>query len=59
LCCGCGDCLEVLEGHQDEVFTCAFNYAGERILTAGKDNTIRQWKAGEVTHRDDDSLAFA
>lgn len=28
-----GDCLQVLEGHTDEIFSCAFNYEGETIIT--------------------------
>ena len=28
-----GKCLKVLEGHTDEVFSCAFNYDGDIILT--------------------------
>jgi dynein assembly factor with WDR repeat domains 1 len=46
--------LEVLEGHTDAVLTCAYNYAGDRIVTAGRDNTVRQWKAGEISHREND-----
>ncbi|CAM9437177.1 unnamed protein product, partial [Discosporangium mesarthrocarpum] len=28
-----GDCLQVLEGHTDEIFSCAFNYEGDTIIT--------------------------
>ena len=51
----------MLEGHTDSVLTCAFNYAGDRIITASKDNTVMQWKAGEMHMRDeyiDDDLEF-
>ncbi|KAG2462270.1 DAW1 factor, partial [Polypterus senegalus] len=34
-----GRCLQVLEGHLDEIFSCAFNYEGNTIITAG---TTRQ-----------------
>ena len=39
-----GDCLQVLEGHTDEIFSCAFNYDGDTIITGSKDNTCRIWK---------------
>uniref|UniRef100_A0A8D1EEP9 Dynein assembly factor with WD repeats 1 n=1 Tax=Sus scrofa TaxID=9823 RepID=A0A8D1EEP9_PIG len=28
-----GQCLQVLEGHTDEIFSCAFNYKGDIIIT--------------------------
>jgi WD40 repeat protein len=34
----------VLEGHDDEIFSCAFNYEGDTIITGSKDNTCRIWK---------------
>jgi dynein assembly factor with WDR repeat domains 1 len=39
-----GRCLQVLSGHADEVFSCAFNYAGDTIITGSKDNTCRVWR---------------
>jgi WD domain, G-beta repeat len=39
-----GDCLQILEGHTDEIFSCAFNYEGDTIITGSKDNTCRIWK---------------
>ena len=30
-------CLEVLEGHSDEIFSCAFNYEGDTVITGSKD----------------------
>ncbi|PNH06746.1 Outer row dynein assembly protein 16 [Tetrabaena socialis] len=36
---------QVLEGHTDEIFSCAFNYEGDFIITGSKDNTCRIWKA--------------
>ena len=39
-----GDCLQILEGHTDEIFSCAFNYHGDTIITGSKDNTCRIWK---------------
>ncbi len=38
-------CLQVLEGHSDEIFSCAFNYEGDSIITGSKDNTCRIWRA--------------
>jgi len=38
-----GDQLQVLEGHEDEIFSCAFNYKGDTIITASKDNTCKIW----------------
>lgn len=37
-----GDCLQVLEGHTDEIFSAAFNYEGDTIITGSKDNTCRR-----------------
>lgn len=31
-----GHCLQVLEGHTDEIFSCAFNYKGDIIITGNK-----------------------
>ena len=28
-----GNCKQVLEGHTDEIFSCAFNYEGNTIIT--------------------------
>jgi len=28
-----GECINVLEGHTDEIFSCAFNYSGDTIIT--------------------------
>ena len=33
-----------MEGHEDEIFSCAFNYEGDTIITGSKDNTCRIWK---------------
>uniref|UniRef100_A0A3B4AGG0 Uncharacterized protein n=1 Tax=Periophthalmus magnuspinnatus TaxID=409849 RepID=A0A3B4AGG0_9GOBI len=38
-----GECLQVLSGHTDEIFSCAFNYEGDTIITGSKDNTCRIW----------------
>ena len=35
--------LQVLMGHEDEVFSATFSYDGGRIVTASKDNTCRVW----------------
>lgn len=39
---------QVLQGHTDEIFSCAFNYEGDYIITGSKDNTCRLWKACTV-----------
>ena len=36
--------VQLLEGHTDEIFSCAFNYEGDTIITGSKDNTCRIWK---------------
>jgi dynein assembly factor with WDR repeat domains 1 len=36
--------MQTLEGHEDEIFSCAFNYEGDTIITGSKDNTCRIWK---------------
>jgi len=41
--------VQILEGHQDEIFSCAFNYEGDFIITGSKDNTCRIWKAATAT----------
>ena len=28
-----GECRQILEGHTDEIFSCAFNYEGNTIIT--------------------------
>lgn len=33
-----------MEGHTDEIFSCAFNYEGDTIITGSKDNTCKVWK---------------
>lgn len=39
-----GELRDVLVGHSDEVFSCAFNYDGDTIITGSKDNTCRIWQ---------------
>jgi WD40 repeat protein len=39
-----GACLQVLEGHTDEIFSCAFNYEGDTLISGSKDNTCRIWR---------------
>ena len=39
-----GQCMEILEGHSDVIFSCACNYEGDTIITGAKDNTCRIWK---------------
>jgi len=38
----------VLDGHEDEIFSCAFNYEGDTIITGSKDNTCRIWKDTKI-----------
>ena len=40
-----GVCRQTLEGHTDEIFSCAFNYEGDFIITGSKDNTCRIWRS--------------
>jgi len=40
--------LQVLEGHEDDIFSCAFNYEGDTIITGSKDNTCRIWKDEKI-----------
>lgn len=40
-----GQCLQVLGNHQDEVFSCLFNYDGDSIVTCSKDSCVNIWKA--------------
>ena len=55
-----GNCTQTLEGHKEEIFSCAFNYYGNTIITASKDNTCRIWKESgtknfqEVKNKDED-----
>ncbi|XP_017790200.1 PREDICTED: dynein assembly factor with WDR repeat domains 1-like [Habropoda laboriosa] len=39
-----GCCIQVLDGHTDDVFSCAFSYDGDTIITASKDNTCMIWR---------------
>ena len=39
-----GEFKQILEGHTDEIFSCAFNYEGKIIITGSKDNTCRLWR---------------
>lgn len=48
-----GECLQVLAGHTDEVFSCAFNYEGDSIITGSKDNSCRIWQAAEQRDSED------
>jgi len=35
---------QTLDGHEDDIFSCAFNYSGDTIITGSKDNTCRIWR---------------
>lgn len=39
-----GSLRQTLEGHKEDIFSCAFNYEGDTIITASKDNTCRIWR---------------
>eukprot|EP00435_Cladocopium_sp_Y103_P011420 s3296_g3.t1 len=43
-----GECLQVLEGHSDEIFSCAFNYEGDTVITGSKDPTGGAWRCYEM-----------
>ena len=33
-----------MDGHEDDIVSCAFNYSGDTIITGSKDNTCRIWR---------------
>lgn len=37
-----GNCLQLLEGHTDEIFSCAFNYEGDTIITGKRSRQNRK-----------------
>ena len=53
-----GECIQVLEGHTDEIFSCIYNYEGDIILTGSKDNTCRIWKWSVVVTEGFDSFCI-
>lgn len=48
-----GKCIQVLEGHTDEVFACRYNYMGDKIFTASKDNSCRVWSTEKEAEGDE------
>jgi dynein assembly factor with WDR repeat domains 1 len=42
-----GACTDTLAGHSNDIVAAAFNYAGDRIITASQDNTVIEWKAAQ------------
>ena len=38
-----GNCLVTLQGHEDWIYSAAFNPAGDSIVTASRDNTAKLW----------------
>ena len=40
-----GECIKILDGHTDEIFSCCFNYDGDLIITGCKDNAVKLWRA--------------
>jgi dynein assembly factor with WDR repeat domains 1 len=44
--------VQVLEGHTDDIFSCAFNYEGDTIITGSKDNTCRIWRDATMCPKD-------
>jgi dynein assembly factor with WDR repeat domains 1 len=46
-----GQCRQTLEGHKEEIFSCAFNYDGNTIITESKDNTCRIWKDNSLLNK--------
>ena len=47
-----GECKQVLDGHKEDIFSCAFNYDGDTIITASKDNTCKIWSTKEKKEED-------
>ena len=39
---------EQLGMFEEEIFSCAFNYEGNTLITASKDNTCRIWKDVDI-----------
>ena len=39
-----GDCLRVFEGHTDGVYHAVFDANSSRILSGGRDATVRLWR---------------
>lgn len=39
-----GQCSQILESHDGDVFSCSFNNKGDTIITASKDNTCKIWR---------------
>ena len=39
------ECVQVLRGHTDEVFSTVFSYSGEQLISVSKDNTCNVWRA--------------
>ena len=54
-----GNEIQVLEGHEDEIFSCAFNYEGDTIITGSKDNTCRIWKDAQLLKSKDKMASTA
>jgi len=48
-----GDCLQRLDGHSDEIFSCQFSYDGRLVLTGSKDNTCRLWSLDGAAEDED------
>lgn len=38
-----GHCVQVMDGHKDEVFACVFSACGKKVISASKDNTAIVW----------------
>ena len=48
-----GECKQILDGHKEDIFSCAFNYEGNTIITASKDNTCKIWSTNYQEDNDD------
>lgn len=49
----------MLDGHDDDIFSCAFNYSGDTIITGSKDNTCRIWRDEFIMAKNKDVLDSA
>ena len=40
---GTGECLQTLDGHDDEIYACDFSRNVRMMTSAGEDKTVKIW----------------